>query len=77
MAELADVEDSAYTSIVNELKGDIYVATGKYQQAMAAYKEAITEVRTSGMGNVFLEMKTNALAGFTHSMVDTGLVQST
>ncbi len=76
LAELAVIEDSGYTPIVNELKGDIYVATGNYQKAMAAYKEAITEGRTSGMGNLFLEMKTNALAGLTHSMVDNSLVQS-
>lgn len=68
LKELALVDDSAYMSVVNELKGDIYAATGKYQQAMNSYKEAITEVRTKGMGNLFLEMKTNELAALTQSM---------
>jgi predicted negative regulator of RcsB-dependent stress response len=61
LAELTLVDDSAYMPVINELKGDIHAATGQYQQAMASYKEAITEVRTKGMGNLFLEMKTNEL----------------
>ncbi|KTD23096.1 transmembrane protein [Legionella lansingensis] len=70
LAELTKVDDVAYMPVVNELKGDIYAATGKYQQAMNSYKEAITEVRTNGMGNLFLEMKTNELAALTQSMGD-------
>lgn len=68
LTELAIVDDSAYMPVVNELKGDIYTATGQYQQAILAYKEAITEVRTNGMGNLFLEMKTNELAAKNQSM---------
>lgn len=68
LAQLAKVDDSAYMPVINELKGDIYTATGQYQQAIASYKEAITEVRTNGMGNLFLEMKTNELAALTQSM---------
>lgn len=68
LAELTTVDDIAYMPVVNELKGDIYAATGKYQQAIVSYKEAITEVRTNGMGNLFLEMKTNELAALTQSM---------
>lgn len=65
LTELASVNDNAYKPVIDELKGDIYAATGQYQQAIASYKEAITEVRTSGMGNLFLEMKTNELAALT------------
>jgi len=68
LAELAVIDDTAYRPVVNELKGDIYNATGQYQQAIIAYKEAITEVRTHGMGNLFLEMKTNELAARTQAM---------
>ncbi|WED44378.1 YfgM family protein [Legionella cardiaca] len=68
LAQLTKVDDAAYMPVVNELKGDIYAATGKYQQAINFYKEAITEVRTNGMGNLFLEMKTNELAALTQSM---------
>ncbi|STX42320.1 transmembrane protein [Legionella donaldsonii] len=68
LAELTTIDDMAYMPVVNELKGDIYAATGRYQQAIVSYKEAITEVRTNGMGNLFLEMKTNELAALTQSM---------
>ncbi|KTC93695.1 MULTISPECIES: YfgM family protein [Legionella] len=68
LAKLAIVDDSAYMPVINELKGDIYAATGNYQQAIHLYKEAITEVRTNGMGNLFLEMKTNELAALAQSM---------
>ncbi|CDZ78288.1 hypothetical protein BN59_02598 [Legionella massiliensis] len=68
LTELTVVDDAAYKPVVNELKGDIYAATGQYQQAILAYKEAITEVRTNGMGNLFLEMKTNELAARNPSM---------
>lgn len=62
LEELAVTEDKSYMPIVNELKGDIFAATGQYQQAITSYKEAISEVRNHGMGNLFLEMKTNELA---------------
>ncbi|KTD36666.1 transmembrane protein [Legionella nautarum] len=68
LAELAIMDDSTYKPVVNELKGDIYAATGNYQQAIHSYKEAITEVRTNGMGNLFLEMKTNELAALAQTM---------
>ena len=67
LAELGIVDDATYMPVINELRGDIYTATGQYEQAIASYKEAITEVRTNGMGNLFLEMKTNELAALAQS----------
>jgi predicted negative regulator of RcsB-dependent stress response len=67
LTELTMIDDAAYRPVINELKGDIYAATGNLQQAILSYKEAITEVRTNGMGNLFLEMKTNELAAITQS----------
>ncbi len=67
LAELAKVQDKSYSPVVNELRGDIYTATGKYQDAVAFYRKAMTEVQTNGMGNLFLEMKTNELAALTQS----------
>ncbi len=66
--ELSNVESNAYMPVVNELRGDIYAATGQYQQAVLSYKEAITEAQTHGMANLLLEMKTNELAAKTQSM---------
>lgn len=68
LTELTSVDDTAYMPVVNELKGDIFAATGQYQQAIVAYKEAITAVRTQGMGNLYLEMKTNELAALSQAV---------
>jgi len=68
LEELSVLDDAAYRPVINELKGDIFAATGQYQQAINAYKEAISEVRNHGMGNLFLEMKTNELAALAQSV---------
>lgn len=76
--ELSHVDDPTYLAVINELKGDIYGATGQYEEAMNSYKEAINEVKNNGMGNSFLEMKSNEVAIKTQSMVsDDKKVQST
>ncbi|GGI76206.1 YfgM family protein [Legionella impletisoli] len=66
--KLEPVIDASYKPVINELRGDIYAATGKYPQAVAAYRKAINESQSQGIGNLFLEMKTNELAAFTHSL---------
>ena len=68
LEELAEVDDAAYTPLVNELKGDIYAATGRYEQAFTFYRSATEEVQKKGMGNPFLEMKVNELAALTASL---------
>jgi predicted negative regulator of RcsB-dependent stress response len=60
--ELATVVDATYMPVINELKGDIYGAQGQYQDAINAYQLAMSEVKNNGIGNLFLEMKTNELA---------------
>lgn len=69
LEELSTIDDKTYLPVINELKGDIYGATGQYQEAVTAYRLAIDEVKTNGMGNLFLEMKTNELATKTQSMI--------
>lgn len=69
LKELSSVDDNTYLPVINELKGDIYGATGQYQEAMNSYKMALDEVKNNGMGNLFLEMKTNAIASKSHSMI--------
>ena len=61
------IDDQAYMTVVNELKGDIFVGKGDYRQAMKSYQQAINEARMQGIGNLFLEMKTNELAALTQS----------
>jgi predicted negative regulator of RcsB-dependent stress response len=68
LSELNQVDNTAFTPVVSELKGDIYAATGQYQQAVLAYRKAINEVQTQGMGNLFLEMKTNEVLAMTQSL---------
>lgn len=68
LKELALVHERTYYPVVHELKGDIYSATGRYQDAANFYREAIQEVQNQGMGNLFLEMKTNALTSLTKKM---------
>lgn len=62
LEELSNINGVAYLPVVNELRGDIYSATGRYQEAVTFYKKAMAEVQTNGMGNLLLEMKTNELA---------------
>ncbi len=68
LSELATIDGTDYLPVVNELRGDIFAATGRYQQAVSSYRKAISGVQTNGMGNLFLEMKTNELAALTQSM---------
>lgn len=65
LSELSTIADKVYLPVVHELQGDIYAAMGRYQQAVLSYREAINEVQANGMGNLFLEMKTNELAALT------------
>ncbi len=67
LQQLSVVDDKAYMTIINELKGDIFVEKGEYQQAMSSYKKAIDEAKNNGIGNMFLEMKSNELAALTQS----------
>lgn len=69
LTELSIIDDTTYLPVINELKGDIYGATGQYQNAINAYRLAITAVKSNGMGNLFLEMKTNELAIKTQSVI--------
>ena len=66
--ELSKVDGTLYRPVVDELRGDIYAATKQYQQAVVFYRKAIDEGQVNGMGNLFLEMKTNELAAMTQSV---------
>jgi predicted negative regulator of RcsB-dependent stress response len=59
------VTDKGYLSLINELKGDIYASKGEYQRAIHFYRLALEEAKKQGLGNLFLEMKTNEMAALT------------
>ncbi len=68
---LEQTDSPMYKPLVDELKGDIYAAKGRLDDAEKSYLEAQEETKLRGVGNVFLEMKTNELAtltGATHSV---------
>jgi predicted negative regulator of RcsB-dependent stress response len=62
LSYLNQTDSAMYKPLVDELKGDIYAATGRYNDAETLYREAREEVKLRGIGNVFLEMKSNELA---------------
>ena len=59
---LKNITQASYMPLVNELKGDVHAAMGQYKEAMSLYKKAANEGQQRGIGNPFLEMKTNDLA---------------
>lgn len=67
--EINTIVDTTYSPIINELKGDIYAETGRYKEALSAYRLAIDGDKNNGMGNLFLQMKTNELSTKSQSMI--------
>lgn len=65
LGALTRIDGAIYEPVVNELRGDIYAATGQYDQAISAYRKAMAVTQAKGVGNAFLEMKTNELAAMT------------
>lgn len=61
LQELSTLDDTAYSAVVDEIKGDIYLAMGRTKDANEAYKKANETIREKGVANSFLEMKTNEL----------------
>jgi len=65
LKQLLQVKNTVYLPMVNELKGDIFTATGQYPLAKNAYQEALVQTQMQGTGNLFLEMKARELAALT------------
>lgn len=63
-----DMSD-AFASLLNEIRGDIFVAKGEIEQAREAYDQAIQT--TSGSGVEFLELKRNDLGSSFGTQNDT------
>lgn len=62
LLELDQIKNSPFNPVLNELKGDIYLAKGEKDKAFTSYKEAFTDLSQLKVNNFFLEMKMNELA---------------
>lgn len=67
LQELDAVKSTNYVALQSELRGDIYYAQGKFQQAHQAYQLAKTDIEKSGINNLFLEMKQQNVQVALHS----------
>lgn len=67
LQQLDAVKNTHYVALQSELRGDIYYAQGKFQQAKQAYRVAETDIEKSGINNLFLEMKQQNVQVALHS----------
>ena len=63
----SSIYSSIYSSVVSELQGDIYVAMGDYSKANNSYASALKAAQSSGVNNLYLEMKNSAVASMLQS----------
>lgn len=61
LAILKGMNSKAYLPLVDELRGDIYTSMNQFDKAVDYYRKALSEVQNYGVGNLFLEMKSNDL----------------
>jgi predicted negative regulator of RcsB-dependent stress response len=61
LASLGTAEVANYSSLMNEVRGDIYLAQGKRLEANAAYQNALRALPSSEPNRVFLQMKHDQL----------------
>jgi predicted negative regulator of RcsB-dependent stress response len=59
LEQLNKINSLAYDPLVNELKGDIFVAMGRQSEARALYQEALVEAKKRGMEHSLLDLKVN------------------
>ena len=77
LAQLQTVKSQSYKIIIEDLKGDIYLARGEKDKARAAYSMALTEMdistdNSSSRLRNFLQMKLDDLGGPVASMEGAG-----
>lgn len=71
LTALNKMNSATYKPLIDELKGDVYAATQHFDEAEASYQEAREEIKIRGIGNVFLDMKSNELASLTGDVLTT------
>ncbi|PJD93962.1 MAG: hypothetical protein CK424_00970 [Legionella sp.] len=74
--ELAQITDANYEALRAELRGDIYYAMGKLEQAQSDYQTAKKDMEKSGIINPFLDMKQHELLAAIHSSVSKNQVHA-
>lgn len=57
LTELDKIQDSAYLAKINELKGDVFYATGEYAKADSYYQKARLNAEKQGVTLYSLDMK--------------------
>ena len=62
----------AYNALYADLRGDIYVAQGKRQEALAAYQQAIRSAVSSSAFVSLVRLKLNALGGAASGVAQAG-----
>ena len=60
---LNEVEDKGFNGLINEIKGDAYLAMKNAPQARTLYKEALAELPNAEVVRPLLQMKYDNLAG--------------
>lgn len=63
---LKGMKNAAYLPLVDELRGDIYTGMNQFDKAVNFYRKALSEVQNYGVGNLFLEMKSNDMVALTN-----------
>jgi predicted negative regulator of RcsB-dependent stress response len=63
---LKGLKSVAYLPLVDELRGDIYTGMNQFDKAVNFYRKALSEVQNYGVGNLFLEMKSNEMVAVTN-----------
>jgi predicted negative regulator of RcsB-dependent stress response len=63
---LKGMNSKVYVPLVDELRGDIYTAMNQFDKAVEYYRKALSEVQNYGVGNLFLEMKSNELVALSN-----------
>lgn len=66
LAHLEKIKSDTYQPLIDELKADIYAATGQYDKADRLYRAANEAVQARGISHVFLDMKAHQLAIITN-----------
>lgn len=61
LAQLQPIKESAFMPLVDEIRGDIYLAQGNKNQAKTAYQAALAGFAADHIDNPLLEMKWRAL----------------